>query len=218
MKKLFTLLLFIVGANLTAQIVITPNPFDINSGVITMTYSPSTTVNGTLYLFTGADTNGVASTMELSDNFGASTSLISFIYNSNNNNYTASFNISTHVYINGVVINGTRVYNWYFMIKDSNGSLTGSLPLDGKDYGFGEATLKTSNFDFSKNEIQISSNKITSFMDGITKIEVYNLLGQKANSYTLTKNQEVDFNTSQKGVYVAVISNGEKKGSIKFLN
>lgn len=224
MKKLFTFCILCLGMNVYSQIVVTPNPFNINSGNITLTYGPDYSLfdplsDPNLYLYMGLDTDSQPSTWDYADDWNNVASLVPLTYNAGLGKYVANLNINTHQYVQGIPVNGMTVNNWYFIFRNGAGNRQSAGFFRGTDYGFQPTTfLKSSNFEFSDNEVVVTSQKVTSFMDGITNVEIFNLLGQKTYSFSLTKNEGNEFNLPQKGVYIAVISNGSKQGSVKFLN
>ena len=230
MKKTLLYLSFLVFNLTNAQFIVSPNPFNVNSGTITVTYGSSGDYslydpqsNPNLYLYTGLETDGVASTWDYRDTWTDLNSLVPLTWNAIANAYVATFNIGTRnftqVSSNSVmpVPAGTSVNNWYFIIRNGAGS-SQSADLIGTNYGF---TTALSNANFASNSIRLSviDNKITTDAQGKIDIEIYTILGQKVTSYNIENYEnllQIQLNLNQKGIYIATIKNNNQTKSIKF--
>ena len=131
MKKLLLVAFF--GLNLAnAQIIVTPNPFGLTSGTITLTYGsagdyslfdPMSEPN--LYLYTGLETDGVASTWDFHDTWTDTSTMVPLTWNATANAYVATFDIGARTYFseatmsNTTIPGGTMVNNWYFLLSSS---------------------------------------------------------------------------------------------------
>ena len=228
MKKLLLCTLFICNS-IYAQIVISPNPFSVNTSTVTFRYgqngdysifNPNSDPN--LFLYTGLETDGVASTWDYTDVFTNNTTQIPLTYNAAQNCYVATFTIGSRNYRNvlsgttGPIPSTTIVNNWYFLITNASGSVQ-SADLKGSDYGFvgGQLSIDTNQI-LNKNFI-IANNSITSFAVGFSKVVVYNTLGQAVTQFNIDENETSALPNLQKGMYVAEIINNETTVNIKFI-
>lgn len=228
MKKLLLVAFF--GLNLAnAQIIVTPNPFGLTSGTITLTYGsagdyslfdPMSEPN--LYLYTGLETDGVASTWDFHDTWTDTSTMVPLTWNATANAYVATFDIGARTYFseatmsNTTIPGGTTVNNWYFLIRNAAGT-SQSADLIGTNYGFTPATASVATFGNGQ-EIKFFDGQMSSTISGNTLVEIYNLIGQKVSSLTIEENQISSLNLTSKGVFIAIIKNENKQKSVKFLN
>ncbi len=228
MKKTILLLFLMVISNVNAQVVITPNPFGINSGTITFTYGfagdytifdPQSDPN--LYLYTGLETDGVASTWDYHDNWTDVNTMIPLTWNATANAYVATFDIATRSYINestqvtGQIPAGTTVNNWFFIIRNAAGT-SQSSDIQGTTFNFTAGTY-LNNAVFENNaQIKIFNNFIYSELKSESKVDFYALTGQKLASLTLESNQMMEIPIQQKGLYLAIIESENSSKIIKF--
>lgn len=228
MKKLLLVAFF--GFSLAnAQIIVTPNPFGLTSGTVTLTYGsagdyslfdPMSDPN--LFLYTGLETDGVASTWDFHDTWTDTSTLVPLTWNATANAYIATFDIGIRTYFseatmsNTTIPGGTMVNNWYFLIRNADGTRQSS-DLLGTTYGFTPATASTASFE-NNQEIRFYDGKITSTIIGISTVEIYNLIGQKVKSISIHENETANLNLNEKGVFVAIISNQDNQKKVKFSN
>ncbi len=227
MKKAILLFLMVIS-NLQAQIVITPNPFGINSGTITFTYgsagdysifNPQSDPN--LYLYTGLETDGVANTWDYHDNWTDVGTMIPLTWNATANAYLATFNIATRSYINestqvtGQIPSGTTVNNWFFIIRNAAGT-SQSADIQGTNYGFTPGTFLNNEAFENNSGIKIFNNFIHSDLQSDSKVDFYAITGQRLASLTLKSNQTLEIPMQQKGMYLAIIESENSSKIIKF--
>lgn len=227
LKLLFTLLFCYT---LQAQLIVNPNPFGVNSGTITITYG--STGNYSLFdplsdpnllLYTGLETDGNATTWDFHDDFANVSTMIPLTYNASLGYYTATLNIATHTYLKEPTLIPTTitaqdfVNNWYFLIRNVVGNRQ-SADLKGTDYGFVAAVLNVAKNEISSNEILITKNSISSFLPQTSIIELFNMLGQKITTFSISENETKELNLAENGIYFALITNDKKSGRIKFIN
>lgn len=227
-KKL--LLLLLVSYTINAQLIVSPNPFGINSGTITVTYgsagnyslfNPLSDPN--LLLYTGLETDGVVSTWDYHDNFANVVTMTPLTYNSTLGYYVATLNIGTRSYLQEPTLNtttipsGLTVNNWYFLIRNIVGDRQ-SADLQGTNYGFVSSLLSVKENKTLQNNVFISNNLLLSKLSGETKVEIYNLLGQKISDFIINENQTKNLNLNLNQVFIAVISNKDILQRIKFMN
>lgn len=227
--KLLCIALLLVGF-CNAQITLTPNPSDINSGTLTLTYGSSGDYSifdpmsdPNLFLYTGLQTDADPMTWDYHDDFTNSSTLIPLTYDANLGYYVATFNPATRSYLEEPSLNtvnipsGTEVFDWYFLITIADQSRQ-SADLKGSDYGFGLATLSTDSFNKTKN-INVGNGEISFQSQGNYNVAVYDILGkqivtaQLKVSNTLTHN----FQLQNKGVYLVKISDGLNTRTVKML-
>lgn len=230
MKKTLLLLVFLGFYQANAQLTVSPNPFNINSGTITVTYGANgdyslfnPNSNPNLYLYTGLETDGVVTTWDYHDTWGNLGSLVPLTWNSTANAYVATFNIGARSYTqdsSGILMSlpsGLNVNNWYFIIRNADGSAQ-SGDLKGTDYGF-TASLGKATFNASEIRLTASDNSIFTNAQGKIELEIYTLLGQKvANFSTDNNNSIIDFplNLNSKGIYIAKLTNNNQTKTLKF--
>lgn len=229
--KLKLLFIAIISAATTqAQLIVSPNPFGVNSGDLTITYGsagnyslfdPMSDPN--LLLYTGLETDGNAATWDYHDNFANAASLVQLTYSSFLGFYIADVNIGTRTYqqepaLNNTTIpNGLTINNWYFLIRNVAGTRQ-SADLQGSNFGFASGTFLSRQKELFADDFYIAQNKIFNNLNGNSNVEIYNQLGQKVQSFNLSQNENKEINFLTKGIFVAVINNNNKKRSIKFIN
>lgn len=226
LKLLFLLLL---GINVNAQLIITPNPFNVNSGTILITYGSAGDYSlfdplgdPNLYLYTGLETDGNASTWDYHDTWSDVNSMVPLTYNAVNSRYEATVNIGTHNYFSeptqsvGQLPQGTFVNNWYFLIRNAPGDRQ-SGDLVGTNYGFTPQTLSVNDFASTDNKAYYSENTFFSNSKEKLQVAVYNLCGQKINDFELNQNEPKTVDLSQNGAYIAVVSGENYYQRLKFI-
>jgi hypothetical protein len=229
MKKKLLILLFVTAIS-QAQFVVTPNPFNINSGTITVKYgqsgnyslfNPNSDPN--LFLYTGLETDGVVATWDYTDDFANTATQIPFTYNIAEGCYLATFNIATRNYKNatnnvvGPLPAGLTVNNWYFIIKNAAGNAQ-SADLKGSDFGFTAAVLSNNNFEINLSDVYVSNNSITSKIEGVSEVSIFNMLGQEIKTLKINQFETKDLNIQQNGIFIALIKNNGSTLKIKFQN
>lgn len=228
-QKSLLLLLFVVS--MQAQLIVNPNPFGINSGTITVTYGstgdyslfdPLSDPN--LLLYTGLETDGVVATWDFHDNFTNIATMTPLTYNAGLGYYVATLDIGSRSYLqepalNSTTIpNGVTVNNWYFLIRNIPGDRQ-SADLIGTNYGFQPSMLSVTENVFLQDEILISNHSIKTKLSGETRVEIFNLIGQKVLDIVLTENQTKEFHlNNSNAIFIAVVSNKNRKQSFKFSN
>lgn len=231
MKKTLLLLAFLGFSFVNAQLVVTPNPFNINSGIITVTYGASGDYsiydpqsNPNLYLYTGLETDGVASTWDYHDTWTDLATLIPLTWNTTANAYVATFDIGGRSYTEETsntlmtIPSGTNVNDWYFIIRNADGS-SQSADLFGTNYGFAPS-LATSNFNMNSVKFNVNNNTISTDAQGKIEIEIYSILGQKVTNYKVENYDSIlnlPLTLTQKGVYIATLKNNDQVKSVKFV-
>ena len=228
MRLKILVLLFVT--TIQAQLIVTPNPFGINSGTITVTYGSAGNYSlfdplsdPNLLLYTGLETDGVVSTWDYHDDFNNTSTMTPLTFNASLGHYVATLNIGTRTYQQEPTLATTTipstvfVNNWYFLIRNISGSRQ-SADLQGSNYGFVSSTLSLKTNEFLNQEIYISKNKIYNNLLGKTNIEIYNQLGQKLTNFELNQNETKELNINSTGVFIAIISNKNRNGNIKFVN
>ena len=226
--KIKLLFLFFLSTISQAQIIITPNPFNINSGNITVTYGstgdyslfdPLSDPN--LLLYTGLETDGNATTWDYHDDFTNLSTMTPLTYNSSLGYYVATLNITTRTYLQEPSLatvqipNGTLANNWYFLIRNVSGSRQ-SADLYGSNYGYASSTLSIATNNLLKNNILTSNNTISSNLQENVAIEIFNLVGQKLQTINLTYNETNVLNLTKNQVYIAKITSGNQMDYLKF--
>lgn len=190
MKKLLLIALFLVSIHANAQIVITPNPVDINSGVVTITYGSNNDYsifdpqgNPSLLLYTGLQTDADPTTWDYHDDFNDTSTFVAFNFDAAANAYVAQVDVAARMYQeepNLNVVNlpqGTMVNDWYFIIITPD-LMRQSADLKGSDYGWQAATLSNEdmekvNFDVRSFQDQLIFNKPDFY-----SVKTYNVQGQ----------------------------------------
>ena len=190
MKKTLLIILFLSTIYSGAQIVITPNPVDINTGSITITYGSNNDYslfdpmsNPNLLLYTGLDTDADPTTWDYHDDFNDTTTFIPFNFDVTANAYVAQIDVAGRMYQEEPSLNmvslpqGLNVNDWYFIIIATDLSRQ-SADLKGSDYGWQPATL--SNNIFEKEEFNITAVNEALVFDTADyySVKTYNLQGQ----------------------------------------
>lgn len=190
MKKILLIILFLSTIYSGAQIVVTPNPVDINSGSITITYGSNNDYslfdpmsNPNLLLYTGLDTDADPTTWDYHDDFSDTATFIPFNFDTTVNAYVAQIDVAGRMYQEEPSLNmvslpqGLNVNDWYFIIIATDLSRQ-SADLKGSDYGWQPATL--SNNIFEKEEFKITAVNEALVFDTADyySVKTYNLQGQ----------------------------------------
>lgn len=224
-KKLFLFLL--LPFSLVAQFTVSPNPFNMNSGTITITYGPDYSLfdpqfNQNLYLYTGLETDGNAVTWDYHDDWTNLATSIPLTYNAGLGYYVATLNIATRNYLKepaltyGPIDMGTYVNNWYFIIHRV-GPNAQSADLIGTNYGFQPLALSTNELIIKPNDVYFYDGKLISTLNKKIAVSIFDVLGKKVKEITI-QNESVDLNLTNKGIYLAVIETENAKKTIKFVN
>ncbi len=229
--KLLFAALFLGNFVGNAQIVISPNPFNINTGNITVTYGsagdytlfdPLSDPN--LYLYSGLETDADIATWDYHDDWTNLATLTPLTWDETANAYVANLNIANRNYMEEGTTNfapipaGTNVNDYYFVIRNAAGDRQ-SGDLKGTDFGMTPAVfLSTKNFD-NKNTFHITNGEITTNLIGKSKIEIFALNGSKIKTLEINNQSE---NVQQKielqpGVFIATITNNGTQKTIKFI-
>ncbi len=227
-KKLLFLVSF--SSAVQAQFIVSPNPFNINSGTITITYGSSGNYtlfdpmnDQNLYLYTGLETDGVASTWDYHDNFMNTTTQTPLTYNATLGYYVATLNIGTRSYlqepslISTTIPSGINVNNWYFLIKTADG-VRQSADLIGTNFGFVPLALSTIENNIIENEIQFCNDEVHSKLEGETSVIIFNILGQKIKNFVINQDEKVTLKLDRKNIFIALISNKGNFIKKKFIN
>ncbi|MES2812499.1 MAG: T9SS type A sorting domain-containing protein [Bacteroidota bacterium] len=225
MKKMMLFLLFPVG--MFAQLVVTPNPFNINSGTVTITYGPDYSLfdpfsDPNLFLYTGLETTGDSS-WDHTDTWTNTSTLVPLTYDSGQGKYVATVNIGTRTYTNNgagdtTLLDNTVVNQWFFIIRNGAGDRQ-SPDLQGTNYGFQPSTfLSVKENAFSKNEFKVVNGAFYSNIKGNSEVTIYNLLGKKISNFRINQGETKEISLAKNNLYIAVINNGDRKGSVKFIN
>ncbi len=229
MKKTLLILLFVTVVS-QAQFVVTPNPFNINSGTITVRYGQSANYtlfnpnsDPSLFLYTGLETDGVVTTWDYTDDFANTATQIPFNYNTAQGCYVATFNIATRNYkkatnnVTGPLPSGLTVNNWYFIIRNAAGTAQ-SADLKGSDYGFTAAVLSNNNFEINLADLYISNNSITSKIQGVSEVSIFNMLGQEIKTFKINQFESKNLDLQQNGIFIAFVKNNGATYKVKFQN
>tara|TARA_R110002049_G_scaffold297342_2_gene486228 strand:- start:1689 stop:2387 length:699 start_codon:yes stop_codon:yes gene_type:complete len=227
--RLLYFILFIAGI-CNAQIELTPNPSDINSGTLTLTYGASGDYSifdpisdPNLFLYTGLQTDADPLTWDYHDDFANSNTLIPLTYDNNLGYYIATFNPATRDYLEEPSLNtvniptGTTVNDWYFLITVADLSRQ-SADLKGSDYGFSMGTLSVDSFNKIK-DVYVSNGEITFNSPGKYSVDVYDILGKQVASkqFSVSNALTHNFQLQNKGVYLVKISDGLNTRTVKML-
>lgn len=190
MKKFLLILLFVTSLHASSQIVITPNPVDINSGIVTITYGSNNDYslfdplgNPSLLLYTGLQTDADPTTWDYHDDFNDTSTYVTFNFDGAANAYVAQVDIAGRTYQeepNLNVVNlpqGTTVNDWYFIIITPD-LMRQSADLKASDYGWQPATL-------SNDTVELESFRVRAFKDQLVfskanfySVKTFNLQGQ----------------------------------------
>lgn len=227
-KLLYIFLLF--TSFCSAQIALMPNPSDINSGTLTLTYGASGDYSifdpmsdPNLFLYTGLDTDSDPLTWDYHDDFTNSSTLIPLTYDVSLGYYVATFNPATRSYLEEPSLNtvtipsGTPVNDWYFLITVADQSRQ-SADLKGSDYGFGSTTLSVDSLNKTK-DIYVGNGIITFNSQGNYTVTVYDILGKQVvdTKFNVSGLLTHNFQLQTKGVYLIKINDGQFTRTIKML-
>ena len=224
---LYLITLFFIQVSMS-QIIITPNPFSINSGTITITYGSAGNYSlfdpisdPNLYIYTGLETDGVTATWDYHDVWTNITTLTPLTWDSAANAYVATLNIGTRNYFSEATSaitslpTGTTANNWFFIIRNLDGTRQ-SVDLFGANFGFVPGILQTDLF-LSSNEVIISNGKIQSEYLETLQVEIFGIDGKIIEKFNLEAQTTKNLNLLTKGIYLAKISNKNQFKTIKFI-
>ena len=233
-KTLFFSALLLNAAFAKAQLSISPSPFNVNSGIVTITYGatgdyaifdPQTDPN--LYIYSGLETDGVASTWDYHDDWNTLSTLTPLTWNPTANAYTATFDIANRNYVQEAtgtsmpIPSGTPVNNWFFIIRNTAGT-SQSAALEGTNYGMTASTfLSNEKFENSKNYFFVNKGTLSTNISGKSTVEIYSITGQKVQTIAFDNNKnnfEQKLNLAGNGIFIAVLKNENTTKSIKFLH
>jgi hypothetical protein len=234
MKKTLLLFALIFGKSMFGQLTVSPNPFDINSGTITVSYGATSDYSifdplsdPNLVLYMGLETDGVADTWDYHDDWNNHSSLVTLTWNNAASAYIATFDLKTHNFIQGSsgstmsIPNNTTVNDWFFIIRTIDGSRQ-SGNLSGLIYGFQQSTsLNTNDFNFNKSHISVKDGMLSTNIVGKNKLEIFTISGQKIETISFENNSdviEIPLKIASKGIYVAKISNATSEKTVKFIH
>lgn len=234
MKKLVLSLFALASTQLAvSQFVVSPNPFNINSGMVTVTYGSEGDFslyqpNGatTLYLYTGLETDNVIGTWEFHDNWIDTNTLIPMVWDAGANAFIGSFHIGGRLYMdntNGLFVNvpfGTIVNDWYFIIRNLAGN-SQSGNLQGTNYGFDpNPSLSAGNFNTIDKKFFVTSTSIVTNLPGKSTASIYSISGALIQTLTCDnrgESIEIPHQIKTSGTFIAVITNNGQTHSIKFV-
>ncbi len=232
-KTLFFSALLLNVAFAKAQLSVSPNPFNVNSGIVTITYGASgdyaifdPQFDPNLYLYSGLETDGVASTWDYHDDWTNLSTLTPLTWNPIANAYTATFDITNRSYLQEAsgtsmqIPSGTTVNNWFFIIRNTAGN-SQSATLEGTTYGMTVATLSNEQFENSKNYFFVNKGTLSTNISGKSTVEIYSITGQKVQTIAFDNNKnsfEQKLNLAGSGIFIAVLKNENTTKSVKFLN
>lgn len=195
MKQILLFLLCLPFLSI-AQIVINPNPADINAGIITITYGsqgdytlfdPMSDPN--LLLYTGLETDGVASTWDFHDDFSDTSTMVPFNFDTTLGYYIAQIDVAGRTYLEEPNLNvttipsGTQVNDWYFLIATTDLSRQ-SADLKGSDYGWQPSTLSTASVE-QQNLFEVVNNQLIYHGSNPAQLKVHGLSGVLLHSRTI---------------------------------
>lgn len=225
--KIKLLLLLFLPLTFLAQFTVTPNPFNVNSGAITITYGPNYALfdpqlDPNLYLYTGLETDGNATTWDYHDDWSNLATHIPLTYNASLGYYVATVNIGNRSYLKepaltfGPIDAGTFVNNWYFLIRRVSPTAQ-SADLIGTNYGFQPLALLTNEQFIKLDEVYVSNGNLISTQSEKLQVSIYSVLGQKVKEFSI-QNESIPLQLNEKGMFIAKISNSKTTKKIKFLN
>jgi hypothetical protein len=190
MKKILFILSFVTGWCSSSQIIITPNPVDINYGIVTVTYGSNNDYslfdpmgNPSLLLYTGLQTDADVATWDYHDDFNDTSTYIPFNYDGAANAYVAQIDVAGRMYqeepsLNNVTLPAnTVVYDWYFIIITPDLTRQ-SADLKGSDFGWQAAILSNDSFKESNFTVKSVKNQLYFDSADFYSIKTYNLQGQ----------------------------------------
>ncbi|WOI24110.1 hypothetical protein [Nonlabens ulvanivorans] len=189
MKHFILFCFFNTSLFLSAQIVINPNPVDINSGILTITYGSQGDYSlfdpmgdPNLLLYTGLQTDADPLTWDYHDDFSDTNTFVVFNFDTTLNAYVAQIDVAGRMYQEEPSLNvvnlpaNTVVNDWYFIIATTDLSRQ-SADLKGSDYGWQAATLsnKIANKDLG---VKAVKNVLLFSKKEFYEIELYDLTGR----------------------------------------
>lgn len=228
MKKTLLISLILFFQFVQSQLIVTPNPFGMNSGTLTVTYGSTGDYSlfnplgdPNLYLYTGLETDGISSTWDYHDIWTDPGTLVPLTWNSSVGAYVATLNLATRNYFSeftqtsGLIPQSTYVNNWYFIIRNFNGSRQ-SANLIGTNYGFTPGTLSSVDF---QQEVKVSVVKgnVLNLSANDIHLDIYSITGQKIKSVLVLSGNELNLQLSDRGIYFARVTSNEKENWIKFI-
>lgn len=195
MKHFILFCFFNASLFLSAQIVITPNPVDINSGILTITYGSQGDYSlidpmgdPNLLLYTGLQTDADPLTWDYHDDFSDTSTFVIFNYDTTLNAYVAQIDVAGRMYQEEPSLNvvnvpaNTIVNDWYFIITTTDLSRQ-SADLKGSDYGWQVATLSNEKT-FNNLGIKAVQNQLFFSKNDNYLIELYDLTGSLIHTVT----------------------------------
>lgn len=228
MKKTLLFCLFLFFQGVQSQLIVNPNPFGMNSGTITVTYGSAGDYSlfdplgdPNLFLYTGLETDGVATTWDYHDTWTNTGTLVPLTWNSTVGAYVATLNLATRSYFseftqsNGLIPTSTYVNNWYFLIRNLDGSRQ-SADLIGTNYGFTPGTLSTADYQQDLNVTFVKGN-VLNLSSADVNLDIYSITGQKINSVKVLAGSELNLNLTTRGIYLARIISNDEINLIKFI-
>jgi len=232
-KTLFFSALLLNAAFAKAQLSVSPNPFNVNSGIVTITYGASgdyaifdPQLDPNLYLYSGLETDGTVATWDYHDDWTNLSTLTPLTWNPIANAYVATFDITNRSYVQEAsgtsmqIPSGTTVNNWFFIIRNTAGN-SQSATLEGTTYGMTVATLSNEKFENSKNYFFVNKGTLSTNIAGKSTVEIYSITGQKVQTIAFDNNKntfEEKLNLAGSGIFIAVLKNENTTKSVKFLN
>lgn len=228
MKKNFLYLICLPFLSL-AQIEINPNPATINSGIITITYGsqgdytlfdPLSDPN--LLLYTGLETDGVASTWDFHDDFADTSTFVPFNFDSTLGYYIAQIDVAGRTYLEEPNLNtttipaGTQVNDWYFLIATTDLSRQ-SANLKGSDYGWQQGTLSSSTVE-QETIFKVVENRLIYNGSNPIHLNVYSLSGALVTTLSIQESStDLSFLPSNQ-LFLLQLSNDDRVEVIKYIN
>lgn len=186
------LLFFFITLSITAhgQIQLNPNPADINSGTITITYGAQGDYSlfdpmgdPNLLLYTGLETDGVPSTWDYHDDFSDASTFVVFNYDATAGAYVAQIDIANRIYQEEPNLNlttiptGTQVNDWYFLIITTDLSRQ-SPDLKGSDYGWQPSTLSEQSPNMAQFDVRVVEDTFYFSRPDTYRLSTYDLTGK----------------------------------------
>lgn len=231
MKKILLLILCCGMMTATAQIVITPNPVDINSGILTITYGtagdfslfdPMGTPN--LLLYTGLDTDSDPLTWDYHDDIADVATMIPFNYDNTINAYIAQIDVAGRMYQEEPSLNmvnlpaGLMVNDWYFLIITPD-LMRQSADLAGSDYGWQSGTLSQTDFTAASFNVIAVGDELLLNQSKTVAITIYDAAGRLIKEF---KNEDASqrislgfLNKSQ--LYVIQVNDDQQRVILKHI-
>ncbi|WP_456440486.1 T9SS type A sorting domain-containing protein [Psychroserpens sp.] len=217
-----------------SQVELMPNPSNINSGTFTFKYGEfgdysifDPLSNPNLYVYTGLQTDANPLTWDFNDgeflisNLGQ---MVPLTFDNGLGYYVATFNPKTRLFFEEAtqtltnVPEGIEVFDLYFLITTDDLARQ-SADLSGSDYGFNAATvLSVDNFSIN-DDVLVLNGSIKFLKSGQFKIEVFDVLGKKISSESLSVNNKFTHKLKlhAAGIYIVKIISGNTTKVIKML-